>query len=303
MVGLGELAGEASYDVGGNARRACDPLGGERLGQRHDLVETGDRLPAADRAELAQLAEDREEERGVGSGPDRHPLRGLRRGSGAARVDHDDPAPAVADRGQSAHDVGRGEHRALAGCGIGADHDQVVGAVEVGDGGVPHAAEELGAHEVQGPLVDGGGGVVGAHAHGLAHADQGADVAGQSEVVCDRVADVDGEAGAPSVSRTGRSTRSHARQASSHETSRCTPSSPRTSGTAQPVGVLVQRPERSALGAEVAARPDVVLVAGDPDDAVAIGRHAEAAHGLAERAGHPVLARVRGRRGAWHVAS
>ena len=52
---------------------------------------------------------------------------------------------------------------------------------------------------------------------------------------------------------------------------------------AQPVGVVVQFPERGALGAEEALAPHIGAVAADPRHAVAVGLDLQAAHCLTQR--------------------
>ena len=55
------------------------------------------------------------------------------RGAAAARIDHDQLAAAGPERAQPAADVGRGHQAAVGGERVGAEHQQVVGPVYVGD--------------------------------------------------------------------------------------------------------------------------------------------------------------------------
>ena len=52
---------------------------------------------------------------------------------------------------------------------------------------------------------------------------------------------------------------------------------------AQAVGIVVEVAEGRALGADVAAAPDVVAVGPDQDDLLLLDVHLEAAHRLAQR--------------------
>ena len=69
------------------------------------------------------------------------PLVGALGGAGAARIDHHHLAAARANRVEPPEHVGRREQAALRRVRVGAEHEQVVGAVEVGDRERPHAAE------------------------------------------------------------------------------------------------------------------------------------------------------------------
>ncbi len=93
----------------------------------------------------------------VGAGSHGHVLVGLLGGAREAGVDHDDLAAARLDRLHPAGEVGRGAERAVGFPRVGTEHDQVVGAVEVGHGDQQRAAEEQPARHVLGHLVDGAG--------------------------------------------------------------------------------------------------------------------------------------------------
>lgn len=161
----------------------------------------------------------------------------------------------------------------------------MIGAVDVGDRRVPHVAEQQRADEVERPLVDGARRVVGGHACRLGQADQRADVGAERKVVGDGVADVHGDGG-------GAVPVEHRPQ---HAFDFGVPVVPRhrdvavrgaDHGPSQPVGIGVQVPQRGALGAEVAPRPDVVGVAADVGDRAVVHANPQSAHRLAQWAGH-----------------
>ena len=79
-----------------------------------------------------QHVDDREQQQRVGPRADEVVLVGLARGARAPRVDDDDLAAARADGAQAAAHVGRGHQAAVGGQRVGAEDQQVVGAVEVG---------------------------------------------------------------------------------------------------------------------------------------------------------------------------
>ena len=54
---------------------------------------------------------------------------------------------------------------------------------------------------------------------------------------------------------------------------------------AQPCRIVVELPDRDALGADVAVREDVIIVAPDLDDLIGFDRQRQAARRFAQRAG------------------
>jgi hypothetical protein len=88
------------------------------------------------------------------AGADEVVLVGLARGARAPRVDDDDLAAARANRAQAPAHVGRREQAAVGGERVGAEDEQVLGAVDVGhrDGGA--AAEHERRGHLLGVLVD-----------------------------------------------------------------------------------------------------------------------------------------------------
>jgi hypothetical protein len=203
------------------------------------------------------------------------------RGAGAARVDHHHLSAARADRVEPREQVGRGEQAPLRRVRVRAHHDQVVGAVEVGDRERPHPAEQERRRDVLRPLVDRARRV---ETLDPRHRRERGDIAREREVVRGRVADVDRD-GIDAVSL------DHRVQAALHLGERLVPgdlvegvAAPDERG-AQAVGVVVQLAERGALRADVALAPHIVLVRADLCDAAVLHGDLEAAHRLTERAG------------------
>ena len=108
---------------------------------------------------VEQRVHEREEQQRVGARADEVVLVGLARGARAPRVDDDDLAAARADRAQAPAHVGRREQAAVGGQRVGAEDEQVVGAVDVGHGNRRPAAEHERRGHLLGVLVDGAGAV------------------------------------------------------------------------------------------------------------------------------------------------
>ena len=86
---------------------------------------------------------------------------------GAARVDHHEPAAARAQRLEARADVGRRHQAAVRRDRVGAEEQQELRAVDVGDGQQELVAEHPAGHQVVRQLVDRGGGEVVARAEPL----------------------------------------------------------------------------------------------------------------------------------------
>ena len=117
---------------------------------RHEVVGRAERHEAL----LDDHLHHRHEEVGVGPGAHRHPLGGRLGGAGPAGVDDDElPAP-LDELLEPAGPVRRGGQAAVRRERVGAEHEQVVGPVDVGDRHVERAAEHQGGGDLLGPLVD-----------------------------------------------------------------------------------------------------------------------------------------------------
>ena len=125
--------------------------------RRDDLVEPGDEVGAGAQVDEALAGDDlhhRHQQVGVGAGPDGHPLRGHLRGARPARVDDHERAAALHEALEAAGPVGRGGQRAVGGERVGAEHEEVVGAVDVGHRHVQAAAEHERRRDLLRTLVD-----------------------------------------------------------------------------------------------------------------------------------------------------
>ena len=133
---------------GQGAGQVPDGVGADAAARRHRLRrEGGHRLPdlghaghpVGHRTEAHQLLGKQGVHQGgqqkhIGAGADEMVGVGHGGGFGAARVDHDQPAAARLHGTRLALEVGHGPHAAVAGQRVGADHQQQVGAHDVGQG-------------------------------------------------------------------------------------------------------------------------------------------------------------------------
>ena len=217
----------------------------------------------------------------VGSGLDEVMLAGLQRRARAPWVDHDDLAAALLDAPQPPAHVRRRQQAAVGDERVGAEDEQIVRVIHIGDGDAEQVAEHQAAGDLLGHLVDGAGGVDVDRAE-RAQQDGVVELAG--EVMDGGIAEVDGDAVASMLGQDGR-------QPPLDLGERLVPGdlAPRLAGAdhrrAQAVGIAVQLLERVGFGADVAVREDVVLIAANGDDLWPAGHDLQAAGGLAERAG------------------
>ena len=226
--------------------------------------------------------DEREQQVRVGAGADEVVLVGDLGGARAPRVDHHDLAAALLDRAQAPAHVGRRQQAAVGGERVGAEDQQVVGAVDVRHRDRQRAAEHQRRGDLLRPLVDRARRVDVAGAERLG---EHAAVEQRRHAVDGRVADVDRGAVATVLGQ-------QRREAAVDQLERLVPGrgGERAVGLlehrrAQAVRVLVQRLDGDALGAQEAVGEDVVGVAADLDELVALEGQLEPAGGLAERAG------------------
>ena len=242
-------------------RRRRDPghvghrAGGEVRRQRQDLVDAGEVVDRRDQALGLEHVHEREQEQGVGAGPDEQVLVGLLGGARAPRVDDHDPSAAGAQRSQPAAHVRRGHQRAVGGQRVGPEHEQVVGAVQVGHRHAQPAAEHEPGRDLLGHLVDGRGRVEVLRAQRL---EQRAAVDRSREGVRGGVAQVHGDG----VVAAGLA---HRPEPLVDDREGLVPGGLATVNQrhAQPVGVLVQGLERDPLRAQEPVREHVLGVAAD----------------------------------------
>ena len=193
---------------GVDARLRGGRLGRERPRQLAHGVDPVGQLgePAGlGQALLEQHVDEREQQVRVGAGPDRVVLVGGLGGAAAARVDDDELAAARLQRLQPAAHVGRGHQRAVRRERVGAEHQQVLRAVDVGDRDRQRRAVHQRVGDLLRPLVDRAGGEDAARAERL---QQHAAVEQRREPVRRGVADVDADrvaaVRAPSAARAAR---------------------------------------------------------------------------------------------------
>ncbi len=143
---------------GGDPGHRRGALGRERradLGQRVELHD--ERLEAPElRATRDHLADQSQQEVGVGAWPDEVVRAGELRGLGPAGID-DHHGAALAHFPKSTAHVGRAHDAAVAGQRVGAQHQHVVAAIDVGDREEQLVPEHLVAREHVRELVDAGG--------------------------------------------------------------------------------------------------------------------------------------------------
>ena len=137
---------------------------------------------------LEDHVDEREQQVRVGAGADEVVLVGDLGGARAPRVDHHDLAAALLDRTQAPAHVGRREQAAVGGERVGAEDQQVVGAVDVRHRDRQRAAEHQRRGDLLRPLVDRARGVDVAGAERLG---EHAAVEQRRHAVDGRVADVD----------------------------------------------------------------------------------------------------------------
>ena len=202
-------------------------------------------------------------------------------GAGPAGIDdHQPPAPGPEGL-EPAGPVRRGGQAPVGIERVRAEHDEQVGAVDVGDGHGQRRAEQESGGDLLGPLVDGAGGEDVAGAERLDDRLQ-VELAGEvvdvgiAEIDAERLAAVGADDAAEQPSRLGEGLV----PADLDETA----VAPYQRGP-QPVRVLVEVLEGRALGTQVPGTPHVVAIAPDADDLVTGGQpDLEPAGRLAQRA-------------------
>jgi hypothetical protein len=123
------ISGAAIPQVGATASGEISPASA-RTSSRPARCGESDRGSASSSSNSAWA--ERQQQQRVGPRADEVVLVGLAGGARAPRVDDDDLAAAGADRPQPPAHVGRREQAAVGGQGVGAEDEQVVGAIDVG---------------------------------------------------------------------------------------------------------------------------------------------------------------------------
>ena len=272
-MGLGEL------------RRELDDIASDLLQPGGE----GRKLPGSGQVLGENGVEHCQQEQGVGAGADEMVLAGQLRGLGAARIDHHQFSAAVLQRLDAFFDIRHGPDAAVGGDWVRSQHEEVVGAVDVGNGEQGLVAEQPQGYQVVGQLVDTGGG----------EAVVGAQVAEQLSLVGHHAVVVHGGVAQVDAQRIDAVAPGDFHQAPGGGIQRFLPAylfPGRLAGIildpfqrpAQAVRVLVYVLQGHGLGADVAAAQRVVLVALDRGDLIAFGLDDQPADRLAQVAG-PVV--------------
>jgi hypothetical protein len=281
--GGGQFAGEGTDHGGVHVAGPGDGFGGEvpyGFAEFVEPLEVLGQLAGLDEVFLEQHVCRRREQQGIRARPDRDvPVCELG-GAGAARVDDGEGAAAGLERLELAGEVGGGAQTPVGLQGVGADEEQVVGAVEVGHGDRVGVAVEQPAGDVLGHLVDRGRGE---EAAGAEAREQHRRVEGAGHGVHVGVAedDADGVRAVPLHDGA---------QACRDRVERLLPGGLAQfavladEGGAQPVGVAVDGAEGGTLRADEPAAEHVLAVTAGPGDPGAVDGEGQPAGGLAQGA-------------------
>ena len=164
-------------------------LRGEGQHGAAQLLQTVDMLgqpPKADQPLVEQRMHQAQQQKDITAGLDRQMLIGLRCGLGAARIDDDDAAAALAHRTRFAAVIGHGPEAAVADQRIGAKHQEQIAALDVGHRNRQPMAEHQPGAELLGHLVECRGRKQIARSQSLG---QTRKIAQQADLVRGRVAD------------------------------------------------------------------------------------------------------------------
>ena len=266
----GEVVRQRADCRGRHPAHVLRELGRERRHRLPDLVHAVDVCRRPSEALDEQLADDGEEDGGVGPGPDEMVLVGDRGGLGAAWVDDDEPPAAIGELATALREVGDRPQRAVRCHRVVADEDEEVGAVDVGHGEEVLVTVERPCRDLVRELVDRRRGVAVPRPE---QAHEGRVVRQGAEAVHVGVAEVDREGVVPVLAL-------DVRQLRGREGDGLRPRHlvPALAGAhhwpAQPVGVVLDVLEREGLRTDVSARQRVGLVPSDRRDRRQPGRGA-----------------------------
>ncbi|EAU66865.1 conserved hypothetical protein [Stigmatella aurantiaca DW4/3-1] len=261
----------------GHPRGTRHPLRWEIRGQRaHRLQPLGHLLQTPQPGRLQHLMEHREQEQGIGARADEEVLvRDVRR-LRPARIHHHHLPPTLLNGPEPCPHVWHRHQAAIGGQRVGAQHEQVLGVIQVRNGDEQLVAKHQVRGQVVRQLIHGGGAVLVARTQGAQearHEEQ------HPHVVRARVAQVRGHR-LPAVCPL------RLVEPSRHLVQRLLPRDllPSARGAlhrvAQPVRVLVQVLERHRLGADVSPAERILGVPADGGDAASFHFDANPTHGL-----------------------
>lgn len=229
---------------------------------------------------LEEYVGERGEQEGVGAGADGDMPVGEAGGPGAAGVDDREGAAATTQRLEPAGEVGGRAEAAVGFERVGAEEQQMVGAVDVRHRDGVRVTEEQSAGDVFGHLVEGARGEEGP---GAERGQQGGRIERTGHGVHVRVAEDDTD-GLPPVlfGQCGQGCRDRVERLA--PTGLLQHAVLADEGGAEPVGVGVEPAEGSALGADEALAEDVVPVAAGAGDPCPLDGEGESAGGFAQGA-------------------
>ncbi len=155
--GLRQILGQAADGGRRDATEVRHRLGGEAGHGRLHLAEAVAGLPHRLRdPEGEQMADHGGQQGGIGAGADRHVLVGQAGGAGTPGIDHHQPSAPLPQGGDPPRPVGSGGEAPVRLDRVGPQHQEVIGAVDVGHGDGGGMSEHVAAGDVLGHLVDGG---------------------------------------------------------------------------------------------------------------------------------------------------
>ena len=154
----GEVACDAARRLRFDSGVLRDSLGRELFRDFTQVVEPVHVV--GERTEIDQILGEqdvgqREEEQRVGSGPDRDVFVGFLGGLRPARIDDDETTTTRSERAQARGKVGRREQTAVGRERVRAEHEEIVGAVDIRDRDRQRAAEHEAGRDLLRHLVDG----------------------------------------------------------------------------------------------------------------------------------------------------
>ena len=219
------------------------------------------------------------QQQGVRPRPDGDMLAGGVRGFGAARVDHDDAAPAFANGAKAAFDVGSGHEAALGHDRIGAEDEEQVGPVQIRYRNERLMAEHSKRDEHLRELIRRARGIHVSRAH---RARERQRVGHQTKAVSDRIAIVNGRCvAAVSAADPHQPIGSPIQCVFPRHLEPTSALTDHRSSNA--IGIFMKIEQRRSLGADVAAAERIVRIAADRSQLSVFSVDQDAARGFAER--------------------
>ena len=200
------------------------------------------------------------------------------RGGGASRIDDDEAPAPLLQLAQAPPDAGRGHQASVRHHGVGAQHQQEVRMIDVGDRDLEDVAKEVEARRVLRVLVARARGVLVARREGAADCRH---VGDSSEVVGARVPEVHAHRLVPVAKLDARQVRSHLVECLFPGDLLPAVRGP-AKGTPHPVRIHLHLLEGDSLGTDVTAAHEIVIVGANPDDSIVLDLDEQAATRLTQ---------------------